>query len=117
MYQSNKLYYKIGEVCDIVGLKPSVLRFWEKEFRQLRPSKSSGGQRYYTEQHIAFLKTLKRMLHEEKYTIEGARKKLAAGASAQSESLPTPPVQAEQSRLSSDELKKELQAILDLMKA
>jgi len=73
---ANRLYYKIGEVCELSGLKPSVLRFWEKEFKQLRPVKSSGGQRFYTEKHIDLVKTLKNMLYEEKYTIEGARRKL-----------------------------------------
>lgn len=72
-----KLYYKIGEVCDITGLKPSVLRFWEKEFRQLRPNKSSGGQRLYTEKHVELAKKLKIMLYDEKFTIEGVKKKLS----------------------------------------
>lgn len=73
-----KLYYKIGEVCEITGLKPSVLRFWEKEFRQLRPSKSGGGQRFYTEKHIELVRLLMKMLYEEKYTIDGAKKKLVS---------------------------------------
>jgi len=71
-----KLYYKIGEVCEITGLRPSVLRFWEKEFKQLRPSKSGGGQRFYTEKHIELIRMLMKMLYEEKYTIEGAKKRL-----------------------------------------
>ncbi|MCD8553045.1 MerR family transcriptional regulator [Seleniivibrio sp.] len=71
-----KLYYKIGEVCEITGLRPSVLRFWEKEFKQLRPSKSGGGQRFYTEKHIELVRMLMKMLYDEKYTIEGAKKKL-----------------------------------------
>ncbi len=71
-----KLYYKIGEVCEITGLRPSVLRFWEKEFKQLRPSKSGGGQRFYTEKHVELVRMLMKMLYDEKYTIEGAKKKL-----------------------------------------
>ncbi|MGE4265906.1 MAG: MerR family transcriptional regulator [Deferribacterales bacterium] len=71
-----KLYYKIGEVCEITGLRPSVLRFWEKEFKQLRPSKSGGGQRFYTEKHIELVRMLMKMLYDEKYTIEGAKNKL-----------------------------------------
>ncbi|PLX69886.1 MAG: MerR family transcriptional regulator [Denitrovibrio sp.] len=73
-----KLYYKIGEVCKLTDLKPSVLRFWEKEFRQLRPTKSSGGQRLYTEQNVELAKRLKVMLYDEKFTIDGVKKKLSA---------------------------------------
>ncbi len=72
----NKIYYKIGEVCEITGIKPSVLRFWEKEFRQLKPVKLSSNQRYYTSNHIELLNKIKYLLYEEKLTIEGARKKL-----------------------------------------
>lgn len=74
-----KLYYKIGEVCEITGLRPSVLRFWEKEFKQLRPSKSGGGQRFYTDKHIELIRQLMKMLYEEKYTIDGAKRKLKEG--------------------------------------
>lgn len=74
-----KLYYKIGEVCEITGLRPSVLRFWEKEFKQLRPSKSGGGQRFYTDKHIELIRQLMKMLYEEKYTIDGAKRKLREG--------------------------------------
>jgi DNA-binding transcriptional MerR regulator len=72
----NKIYYKIGEVCELTGLKPSVVRFWEKEFRQLKPVKLSSNQRYYTVNHIELLNRIKHLLYEEKMTIEGARKKL-----------------------------------------
>jgi len=72
----NKIYYKIGEVCELTGLKPSVVRFWEKEFRQLKPVKLSSNQRYYTVNHIELLNRIKYLLYEEKMTIEGARKKL-----------------------------------------
>jgi DNA-binding transcriptional MerR regulator len=73
----SKLYYKIGEVCKLTDLKPSVLRFWEKEFRQLRPLKSSGGQRLYTNENVEFAVRLKKMLYDEKFTIDGVKKKLS----------------------------------------
>ena len=72
----DKLYYKIGDVCNITNLKPSVLRFWEKEFKQLKPIKSNSRHRYYTKQHIDLINTLKHLLYVEKLTIEGARLKL-----------------------------------------
>ncbi|MGD9808618.1 MAG: MerR family transcriptional regulator [Deferribacterales bacterium] len=97
-----KLYYKIGEVCDITGLKPSVLRFWEKEFRQLRPNKSSGGQRLYTDKHIELAKKLKVMLYDEKFTIEGVKKKLS-----ETEDYET--------GLTKEQIKSELNNILDIL--
>ena len=74
----DKLYYKIGEVSKLLNVKTSTLRFWESEFRQLNPVKTASNQRYYTKKHIDFLKILKSMLYDEKYTIEGAKKRLCA---------------------------------------
>lgn len=74
---SNKVYYKIGEVARIADLKTSVIRYWETEFSFLQPEKSSSGQRLYTKHEIELLLQVKQLLYEEKYTIEGVRKKLA----------------------------------------
>lgn len=71
----SKQYYKIGEVSKLLDLKASTIRFWEKEFNQLKPVKSSN-QRYYTKKHIDFLQNIKVMLYEEKLTIEGAKKRI-----------------------------------------
>jgi DNA-binding transcriptional MerR regulator len=73
---NNKIYYKIGEVCEITELKPSILRFWEKQFKQLKPVKVGSKHRYYTTKHIDIIKKIKHMLYEEKLTIEGAKLKL-----------------------------------------
>lgn len=72
-----KTYYKIGEVARLAELKASVLRFWEAEFPFLNPEKSSTGQRLYTRQDIDLVIQIKQLLYQEKYTIEGVRKKLA----------------------------------------
>lgn len=72
----DKTYYKIGEVARLAGLKSSVLRFWETEFPFLCPEKSSSGQRLYTKQDIATIQQIKQLLYQEKYTIEGVRKRL-----------------------------------------
>ena len=69
--------YKIGEVAEITGLKPFVLRFWETEFPQLVPVRTPKGQRLYTDEHLALLVTIKTLLYEEKLTIDGARRRLA----------------------------------------
>lgn len=97
-----KLYYKIGEVCEITGLKPTVLRFWEKEFKQLRPTKSSGGQRLYTIQNVDLAKKLKVMLYDEKLTIEGAKKKLKLDEDFESGA-------------SKEQIKSELRNIIDIL--
>ncbi len=69
-------FYKIGEVSKMLDLPTSTIRYWENQFRQLRPVKSTGGQRFYTNQHIYLLEQLKDMLHNERYTIEGAKNRL-----------------------------------------
>ena len=76
--KNKKIYYKIGEVCTITGLKPSVLRFWEKEFKELKPLKTGSNHRYYTNKNIEFIDTLKQLLYDQRLTIEGARKKISS---------------------------------------
>jgi DNA-binding transcriptional MerR regulator len=78
---SDKLYFKIGEVAEILGVPAHVLRYWETEFRTLRPQKSSGQQRVYRRSDVAMLLRIKHLLYEEKFTIAGARRKLARRAS------------------------------------
>ena len=68
-----KLYYSIGEVSEITGLKAYVLRYWETEFSNLSPSKNPAGNRAYTEKDINTILEIKRLLYQEKFTIEGAR--------------------------------------------
>ena len=75
--QPDKLYYKIGEVSRLLGLKPSVLRFWEQEFPQLNPRKSSTGQRLYAKRELDLLQQLKKLVYGDKLTLEGARKVIA----------------------------------------
>jgi len=73
----NKLYFRIGEVARIAGLKPYVLRFWESEFTGLGPKKSGTGHRLYRQKDVAMVLEIKRLLYEKRFTIEGARKFLA----------------------------------------
>jgi len=71
-----KLFYKIGEISQIAGLKPFVLRFWETEFPSLYPKKSEGGQRVYTKKELELVLEIKKLLYKEGLTIPGARKRL-----------------------------------------
>lgn len=68
-----KLYYSISEVAEKTGLKPYVLRYWETEFVELRPSKNRAGNRTYKEKDIELIFTIKELLYTKKFTIEGAR--------------------------------------------
>ena len=74
----DKLYFKIGEVADIVGVKPYVLRYWESEFSVIKPTKTRSKHRLYRRKDVETLLQIKRLLHEQRFTIEGARKRLKA---------------------------------------
>jgi DNA-binding transcriptional MerR regulator len=73
---AKKVYYSIGEVCDLTGLKPHVLRYWETQFEVLNPGKNRAGNRVYRPQDIELVMLVKHLLYVQKYTIEGANKRL-----------------------------------------
>ena len=81
-----KLYYKIREVCEIVGVEAHVLRFWETEFPALSPPKNKSGQRTYRPKDIELLLRIRKLLYEDGFTIAGARKQLSAEKSGRSAS-------------------------------
>lgn len=72
-----KLYYSISEVCKLTGLKSYVLRYWETEFRELKPPKNKAGNRTYRKKDIDTINKIKELLYDKKFTIEGARNQLA----------------------------------------
>jgi DNA-binding transcriptional MerR regulator len=76
----DKLFYKIGEVSRIVGVEPYVLRYWETEFPFLKPRKNKSGQRVYIKRDVELLLDIKRLLYQERYTIEGVRKRVGIGS-------------------------------------
>jgi len=71
-----KLYFRIGEVAELVGVEPHVLRYWEREFRAIRPTKSAKGQRVYSRRDVENLMRVRELLYREGFTIAGAKKKL-----------------------------------------
>src|SRR5262247_3928835 len=71
-----KLYFRIGEVAGLVGVEPHVLRYWEREFRSIRPTKSAKGQRVYSRRDVENLLRVRQLLYAEGFTIAGAKKKL-----------------------------------------
>lgn len=83
-----KLYFRIGEVARIVDVEPHVLRYWETEFRSIRPRKSGRGQRIYTRKDVEALLKVRELLYSHRFTIEGARKRLREGGIEPLESAP-----------------------------
>jgi DNA-binding transcriptional MerR regulator len=72
----DKLYFKIGEVASIIGVKPYVLRYWESEFSTIKPAKTKSKHRLYRRRDVEVLREIRRLLYEERLTIEGAKKRL-----------------------------------------
>jgi len=111
----DKLYFKIGEVSELLAVEPYVLRYWESEFPVLSPKKSGTGHRLYRRKDVELLLRIKHLLYEKRFTIEGARQALQAAART-----PKPRVKSAQRELfSSDplpEIRRELAGILSLLK-
>src|SRR5574342_60586 len=72
----DRLYFRIGEVSDITGVPPYVLRYWESEFPALQPRKSGGGQRLYRKRDVLMVLEIRKLLYQERYTVAGARRRL-----------------------------------------
>lgn len=106
----NKLYYKIGEVAQLIGVRTSVLRFWESEFVFLRPEKSSTGQRLYTQKEVALIQEVKRLLYTEKFTLEGVKKRISPRGKLLADENPLPVAGTEPAALLK-EIKTELLAL------
>jgi len=115
-----KLYYKIREVCEIVGVEAHVLRFWETEFPFLSPPKSKSGQRTYRPKDIELLLRIRKLLYEEGFTIAGARKHLSAErlektAEPLPEKIPAAATEADPPAARLKKVKAELENILTLL--
>lgn len=110
-----KLYYRIGEVAQAVGVQPHVLRYWESEFGSIRPQKSARGQRVYSHKDLEKLLRVKELLHQEGFTIAGAKKKLReAGTEEQASQAEVAAVNAKM-RAQLSVLRSEIQAELEAL--
>jgi DNA-binding transcriptional MerR regulator len=112
----DKLYFKIGEVSELLGVEPYVLRYWESEFPVLSPKKSGTGHRLYRRKDVELLLRIKHLLRDKRYTIEGARQSLHAEAKAPKRRAPK---LAQQELFSVDplpEIRRELADILQILK-
>jgi DNA-binding transcriptional MerR regulator len=113
-----KRYFTIGEVSELCGVKPHVLRYWEQEFTQLKPVKRRGNRRYYQHHEVLLIRRIRELLYEQGFTISGARNKLdnrGSELAAQAEGFAAPAAAASPG-LDCDTLRDELQSILDLLK-
>ncbi|HUV50533.1 MAG TPA: MerR family transcriptional regulator [Anaerolineae bacterium] len=102
----DKLYFKIGEVGELAELPTSVLRFWETEFTKIKPKRTSSGQRLYSKNDVELILKIKHLLHNKKYTIQGAKQHLKSK------------IPEEESNSSSnilDDIRSELKSIRDLL--
>lgn len=88
-----KRYFTIGEVAELCGVKPYVLRYWEQEFSQLRPMKRGGNRRYYQHHEVLLVRRIRNLLYDQGFTISGARNRLAEGEGVGLTDIatPTPP--------------------------
>ena len=110
-----KRYFTIGEVSELCGVKPHVLRYWEQEFTQLKPVKRRGNRRYYQHHEVLLIRRIRELLYEEGFTISGARNRLDNGASAH-EDRPEPAARGARPAPEGVDLaaiKRELRAVLD----
>jgi DNA-binding transcriptional MerR regulator len=116
----NKLFFKIGEVCEITDTQPYVLRYWESEFPALAPAKNSSGQRIYRRRDIETVLRIKQLLYEEGFTIAGAKKRLEAELAGRVETpQPVTPNPAaggdERGRSALQQVREQLREILTLL--
>ena len=115
-----KLYYSISEVSKITGLEQYILRYWETEFEQLNPSKNRAGNRIYTNKDIKLILSIKKLLREEKYTIEGAKKILEDSPEEVAKIVketekPEPKPQVKEKAVQERTIKNDLEAIRDFL--
>jgi DNA-binding transcriptional MerR regulator len=113
---TGKLYYSISEVSDLVGVKAHVLRYWETQFKMLRPRKGRGGARMYRKRDIEVLFDIKQLLYDQRFTIAGARRKILDDKQDGRDQIELP-----FTRLDKEEtirsLKKDMEALLAMLKA
>ncbi len=102
-----KRYFTIGEVSELCGVKPHVLRYWEQEFPSLKPVKRRGNRRYYQRHDVILIRQIRSLLYDQGYTIGGARQNLA-GATAKEDT--------NQSKQIIHQLRTELEELLELLK-
>jgi DNA-binding transcriptional MerR regulator len=113
-----KRYFTIGEVSELCGVKPHVLRYWEQEFTQLKPVKRRGNRRYYQHHEVLLIRRIRELLYEQGFTISGARNRLdgRGGQAEEVEAVPLAPPAPPAPSIAPELLREELHAILAILK-
>ena len=115
-----KRYFTIGEVSELCGVKPHVLRYWEQEFTQLKPLKRRGNRRYYQHHEVLLIRRIRELLYEQGFTISGARNRLdesLSAASARSAAPSGASARAAETRgVNVSALKQELKNVIELLR-
>jgi DNA-binding transcriptional MerR regulator len=107
-----KRYFTIGEVSDLCGVKPHVLRYWEQEFTQLKPVKRRGNRRYYQHHEVLLIRRIRELLYDQGFTISGARNRLDEIASQ-----PAPPAPRRHAGVPDiDQIRREIRGVIDLLR-
>jgi DNA-binding transcriptional MerR regulator len=110
-----KRYFTIGEVSELCGVKPHVLRYWEQEFTQLRPVKRRGNRRYYQHHEVLLIRRIRELLYEQGFTINGARGRLGQSAA---EPMPAvTPVASTHSPVDLALLRSEIKSVVSLLQS
>ncbi|WP_233862949.1 MerR family transcriptional regulator [Paraburkholderia adhaesiva] len=116
-----KRYFTIGEVSELCGVKPHVLRYWEQEFTQLKPVKRRGNRRYYQHHEVLLIRRIRELLYEQGFTINGARNRLDSRGAVIEDAEPVVSEETEVASQSTmalvdvDQIRKELLHVLDLL--
>ncbi|HSD59540.1 MAG TPA: MerR family transcriptional regulator [Burkholderiales bacterium] len=106
-----KRYFTIGEVSELCGVKPHVLRYWEQEFTQLKPVKRRGNRRYYQHHEVLLIRRIRELLYEQGFTISGARNRLEGSGTEVARGTARTP------KLDPGQLRAELKSIADFLRA
>ena len=110
-----KRYFTIGEVSDLCGVKPHVLRYWEQEFTQLKPVKRRGNRRYYQHHEVLLIRRIRELLYEQGFTISGARNRLGSRL-AEHQEVPEEPPAPPEPQVDFVALRNELADIMQLLR-
>ena len=111
----DKLYFKIGEVKEITGVETHVLRYWESEFKIIRPQRASSRQRLYRRVDVENILTIKKLLYEDGYTVPGARKLLTEKKETKKKSRKPPALSSTRARSMLTELKSDLKQLQEML--